>query len=61
MLCYHCYFKDVGYKFEPNVCNKFHDLLMTVYELKDIAILNIKGGDYSRILWGIVKMKQSIF
>ena len=61
MLCYHCYFKDVGYKFETNVCNKFHDVLMTVYELKDIAILNVKGGDYSRILWGIVKMKQSIF
>ena len=33
--------KDVGYNFEPNVCNKCHDALMTAYELKNIAILNV--------------------
>ena len=27
MLCHYCYFKDVGYKFEPHVCNKYHDVL----------------------------------
>ena len=27
MLCYYCYFKDVGFKFEPHVCNKYHDVL----------------------------------
>ena len=26
---------------------------MTTYELKNIAILNIKGVDYRCILWGI--------
>ena len=31
-------FKDVGFKFEPHVCNKCHDVLMTTYELKNIAI-----------------------
>ena len=52
----HCwYFKDVGYKFEPHVCNKCHDVLMTAYELKNIAILNVKGVDYRCIVWAIKK------
>ena len=25
MLCHYWYFKDVGFKFEPYVCNKCHD------------------------------------
>ena len=28
-------------------CNKCHDVLMTAYELKNIAILNVKGVDFS--------------
>ena len=47
------YVKDVGFKFEPHVCNKCHDVLMTAYELKNIAILNVKGVDFSYVLWGI--------
>ena len=46
MLCHYWYFKDIGYKFESiesNVCNKCHDVLMNAYELKNIAILNVKG------------------
>ena len=34
MLCHYWYFKDVGFKFEPHVCNKCHDVWMTAYELK---------------------------
>ena len=34
MLCHYWCFKDVGFKFEPHVCNKCHDVLMTAYELK---------------------------
>ena len=39
MLCHYLYFKDVGFKFEPHVCNKCHDVLMTACELKNIVIL----------------------
>ena len=46
MLCHYWHFKDVGFKFESDVCNKCHDVLMTAYELKNIAILNVKGVDY---------------
>ena len=37
MLCNYWYFKDLGFKFEPHVCNKSHDVLVTAYELKNIA------------------------
>ena len=47
------YFKDVGFKSEPHVCNKCHDILMTAYELKNIAILDIKRVDFRCLLWGI--------
>ena len=36
MLCHYWYIKDIGYKFEPDVCNGFHDILMMAYELKYI-------------------------
>ena len=48
-------FKDVGFKFEPHVCDKCHDVLMTVYESKNIAILNVNGVDIRCILWSINK------
>ena len=53
MLCHYWYFKDVGFKFQPHVCNKCHDILMTAYKLKNIAILNVKGVDFRCILSGI--------
>ena len=43
--------------FELLVCNKCHDVLMTAYELKNIAILNIKGAYFRCILWGISRDK----
>ena len=38
------------FKFEPNICNKCRDVLMTAYELKSIAILNAKVVDFRCIL-----------
>ena len=29
MLCHYWYFKDVGFKFELHVYNKYHDVLIT--------------------------------
>ena len=42
-------------KFQPNVCNRCHDLLMLPMNLSDIAILNIKGSDYRCIICEISK------
>ena len=53
VLCHYWYFKDVGFKYELHVCNKYHYVLMTAFELKNIAILNVKVVDFRCILWGI--------
>ena len=46
MLYDYWYFKDVGFKFQTHVCNKCHDVLITAYELKNIAISIVKGVDF---------------
>ena len=45
-ISHYWYFKDIGYKYEPHVCNGCHDLSLVVYDLNDFMILNIKGTDY---------------
>ena len=52
-LCHYWLFKDVGFKFEPHVCNGCHDLLTIAYGLENIAILSAKGATFRYILWGI--------
>ena len=61
VLCYYWYFKDISYIFEPNVGNKCHDVLMSAYELRNIAILNVKGVNYRCILRGISKNEAVSF
>ena len=51
MLCHYWYLRNVGFRFEPHVCNKCHDVLMTAYKLKDIAIRNVKEVDFRCISW----------
>ena len=43
--------------FQPNVCNRCHDLLMMSVNLSEDAILNIKGSDYCCIIRLISKNK----
>ena len=55
MICGYYYFKDIGFKYKPYVCNECHDISMTVMNLSDFFILNIKGVDYRVNISGIVK------
>ena len=57
ILCHYWYFKYLGFKLEPHVCDTCHNVLMTAYELENIAILNVKGVDFGCILWGISRDK----
>ena len=45
--------KDVGFKFEPHVCNKCHDVLITAYALKNNVMLSVRGVYFRCILWSI--------
>ena len=46
MNSHYWYFKDIGYRYEPHVCNGCHDLSMVVYNLKIFMVFNIKYVDY---------------
>ena len=54
-LCHYWFFKNVGFKFEGNVCNGCHDLLIMTYSLKNIVILSAKGATFRCLLMGINK------
>ena len=49
-ICHYWYFLNFSFKFQPNACNRCHDLLMMSINLSDAAILNIKGSDYCCII-----------
>ena len=54
-VCQYWCFLNYSFKFQPNLCNNCHDLLMMSVNLSDIAILNIKGSDYYCIISLICK------
>ena len=37
-ICHYSYFWNKGFRFQPNDCNRCHDLLMMSMNLSDIAI-----------------------
>ena len=52
-ICQYWYFLNYSFKFQPNACNRYHDLLMMSKTLPInfwYAILNIKGSDYRCIV-----------
>ena len=58
-VCHYWYFLNFSFKFQPNVCNRCHDLLMMSMNLSDIAILNIKGSDY-RCIISLISKNEAI-
>ena len=49
-ICRYWYFLNYSFKFQPNVCNRCHDLLMISMNLSDIAVLNLQGSYYGCII-----------
>ena len=48
-------FLNYSFKSQPNFSNRCHCLLMMSVNLRDIAILNIKGSDYCCIISSVSK------
>ena len=53
------YFSNYSFKWQPNVCNRCHDLLMMSMILTNIAILNIEGSDY-RCIISLISKNEAI-
>ena len=54
-IFHHWYFLNYSFKFQSNVCNRWHDLLIMSMNFTDIAILNIKCSDFCCIISWISK------
>ena len=53
MIFHYSHLKDIGYIYEPEVCNGCHDISIMTYELENIEILNVKGVDYRCVIWNM--------
>ena len=58
-ICHYWFFLNYSFKFQPNVCNRCHDLLMMSVNLSDIAILSIKGSD-CRCIISLISKNEAI-
>ena len=45
-ICHYWYFKDIGFKYEPYLCNGCHDLMQKTMGFNNIAIVYIKESAY---------------
>ena len=51
-ICHYWHFKDIGFKYEPYLCNGCHGLMQKAVSFNDVAIVYVKGSAY-RIHFGI--------
>ena len=58
-ICHYWYFLNYSFKFQPNVCNRCHDLLMMSMNFSNIVILNIKGSNY-RCIISLISKNETI-
>ena len=54
-ICHYWYFKDIGFKCEPYLCNGCHDLMQKAMIFKDVAIVYVKGNAYRIHFWYMSK------
>ena len=54
-ICHYWYFKDIGFKYEPHLCNGCHGLIQKAISFNYIAIVYFKGGAYRIHFWCMSK------
>ena len=54
-ICHYWYFKDIGFKYEPYLCNGCHDLMQKAMGFNNIAIVYIKENAYRIHFWHMSK------
>ena len=58
-ICHYWCFLNYTFKFQPNVCNRCHDLLMVSINLSNMVILNIKDSDF-RCVISLISKNEAI-
>ena len=54
-ICHYWYFKDIGFKYEPHLCNGSHDLMQKAMSFNNVSIVYFKGSAYRIHFWYISK------
>ena len=54
-ICHYWYFKYIGFKCEPYLCNGCHGLMPKAMNFNDVAIVSIKGSYYGIRFWYMSK------
>ena len=54
-ICHYWYFKDIGFKHEPYLCNGCHDLMQKAIGFNNIAIVYIRESAYRIRFWYMSK------
>ena len=61
MICNYYYFKDIGFKYQPYVCNECHDFSMIAQNLSECFVVTIKNVDYRIYITGVDKKQLFLF
>ena len=54
-ICHYWYFKDIGFKYEPYLCNDCHDLTQKAMSFNNVDIVYVKGHAYRIHFWYMSK------
>ena len=54
-ICHYWYFKYIGFKYEPYLCNGCHGLMQEAISFNDVAIFYVKASAYRIHFWHINK------
>ena len=54
-ICHYWYFKEIGFKYEPYLCNRCHDLMQKAMDFNNVPIVYIKGSAYRIHFWYMSK------
>ena len=54
-ICCYWYFKDIGFRYEPYLCNDYHDLIQKSMSFNNVAIAYVKGSAYRIHFWYMSK------
>ena len=54
-ICHHWCFKNIGFAYEPYLCNGCHDLMQKAINFNDVAIVSVKGSNYRIHFWYMSK------
>ena len=54
-ICHYWYFKDIGFNYDPYLCNGCHNLMQKAMSFNNVAAVYVKGSAYRINFWYMSK------